>query len=505
MSHEGGGPEAAPDGPQGVPGVMTYGAPAAGELLVNRYRLEEHIGTDVTGRQIWRGVDAVLARPVALVIRQPGGEAAANMLTAAVAVSRLVHPHLVSVYDAIDERHRAYLVREWIPGIALRDVLLQSPLDPERSILVTHAIAEAVAALHAAGMVHGNVQPATIIIADDGRVVLTDPHAEGPADAESDIRAVGAVLYACLTGQWPGEFGTSTLPEAMRDGSGRLAAPRQIRAGVPPHLDQAAADLLNRSVPAPPAATLAAEFARLATQGSELDYEDDAGPMGFGHHEATGGRRRAGGKLALGVALLAAIALTGAFIGARVLGKSPQAGPSDAVGTPPATTAPANAGGTRLAVRPDQIRVVDPPQGDRKELAGIERVVDNDETTGWSTDEYNRANFGGLKPGMGVLINLGGPTKVGAVRVVVSHRGSTIELRTGSSDPGNSSAGDRQIAQTYTPLGTPAEDHSGTVFVFPVPQEKQAVQYLLVWITKLPPSDDGKFTIAVNEITVLAP
>ena len=134
-----------------VPGVMTFGASTAGEMLVDRYRLEEHIDTDTAGRQIWRGIDIVLRRPVALVIRQPGGEAAAGMLTAAVAASRIVHPHLVSVYDAIDEGHRAYLVREWVPGVALRDVLRQAPLDAERATLVTHAVAEAVAALHAAG------------------------------------------------------------------------------------------------------------------------------------------------------------------------------------------------------------------------------------------------------------------------------------------------------------------------------------------------------------------
>jgi hypothetical protein len=482
---------------------MTFPAPTVGELLVNRYRLEEHIGTDPTGRQIWRGVDAVLARPVALVVRQPGGDAAASMLTAAVAASRLVHPHLVSVYDAIDERHRAYVIREWIPGISLRDVLLQAPLDPERSVLVTHAIAEAVAALHAAGIVHGCVGPSTIIIADDGRVVLTDPNAEGQADGEFDVRAVGGVLYACLTGHWPSEYGPSTLPDVRRDATGRIATPRQIRAGIPPHLDEIASDLLSPQVQPPAAAQLAAEFARLATQGADVDYDD--GPMGFGDHEGTGGRRRAGGKLAIGVALLATIAVVGAFVGAKLLGQDPQSGPSGSGATPPATTPAATAPGAAIAVRPDQVRVVDPPTGDRKELAGYERVVDGSDTTGWNTDEYNRANFGGLKPGMGILINLGAPTRVGAVRVVVSQQGATVELRTGANDPGNTSAGDAQIASTFKPLGSPAEDHSGTVIVFPIADEQQAVQYLLVWVTKLPPNGNGKFAIAINEISLFAP
>jgi eukaryotic-like serine/threonine-protein kinase len=498
VSHDG--PQAVPGGPPGIPGVMTFPAPAVGEVLVNRYRLEEHIGSDTTGRQIWRAVDGVLNRAVALVIRQPGGDAAASMLTAAVAASRLAHPHLVAVYDAIDERHRAYVVREWIPGISLRDVLLQAPLDAERSVLVTHAITEAVAALHAAGIVHGNVGPSAIIIADDGRVVLTDPHPDDRADVEFDVRAIGAVLYACLTGHWPSEFGPSTLPDARRDGAGRLVPPRQVRGGIPPHLDEIASDLLSPQMQAPAAAPLAAEFARLATQGMELEYDD--GPIGFADHDTTGGKRRAGGKLALGVAMLAVIAVVGAFIGARVLGQEPQSGPSGSSGSPQATTPAVSGPGAAIPIRADQVRVVDPPTGDRQELAGIERVVDGKDTTGWASDEYNRPNFGGLKPGMGILVNLGTPTNVASVRVVVGQQGATLELRTGPEDFGNDSAGDEQIAKNYTSLSKPAEDHSGTVIVFPVQQD--SVQYLLVWVTKLPPNGKGKFAIAINEIAVNA-
>ncbi len=104
-------------------------------------------------------------------------------------------------------------MREWVPGISLRDVLRQAPLDAERTTLVVHALAEAVAALHAAGIVHGNIHPGTVLIADDGRVVLADAHADGPADADTDVRALGAVLYACLTAHWPyAEAGHSSCP-----------------------------------------------------------------------------------------------------------------------------------------------------------------------------------------------------------------------------------------------------------------------------------------------------
>jgi hypothetical protein len=483
---------------------MTFGTPAGGEILADRYRLEEHVNTDAAGRQIWRGIDIVLRRPVAMVLRQPGGEAAVEMLTAAVAASRLVHPHIVSVYDAIDEGHRAYVVREWVPGVALRDVLQHAPLDAERATLVAHSIAEAVAALHSAGIVHGNIHPGTILIGDDGRVVLTDAHADGTTAPDADVRAVGAVLYGCLTAHWPyAEAGRSTLPDAMRDGSGRLATPRQVRGGIPRYLDELTTDLLDPRATPPPAPALAAELARLAVEGAEPDL-DGGGPMGFDDAEAGGSRRPSAGKIAFGVAVLTAIALVGAFIGVRVLGAD-ENGQSGSPGSgPPSQQSTAHAD-RAIAIDPEHVRVIDPPPGDRTELAGDEKVIDGNESTGWRTQTYTRANFGGLKPGMGILIDLGEAIKVRSVKVVVSRQGASIALRAGTTDPGNTSSGDKTINQTYTTIGQPFADHPGTTMVFPVPDDAQATQFLLVWITKLPPDNAGKFALGVNEITVLAP
>jgi hypothetical protein len=491
---------------------MTYGAATTGEVLVDRYRLEEHIDTDTAGRQIWRGVDTVLRRPVALVVRQPGGEAAAGMLTAAVAASRLVHPHLVSVYDAIDEGHRAYLIREWVPGVALRDVLGQGPLDADRAVLVTHAVSEAVAAMHNAGIVHGNVHPGTILIADDGRVVLLDAHADAPTDPEFDVRAVGAVLYACLTGHWPyAEAGRSALPDAPRDGHGRPSRPRQVRGGVPAHLDEIAAELLDPQVAPPAAGALAGEFARLASTDPGYGYEgeeyaaeawDDQappGPMGF-RADRGGGRRRGTGKLIAGVAALVVVAAVGIFIVTQFLANSsdPQTGPTSP--GPATSTTPVP---QPIALEESQVRVVDPPDGNRAELEGIENVVDGDPATGWSTDEYfGPADFGGIKPGMGILIDLGAPTQVALVRVSTAQAGATLELRTGASDPGSTTEGDSTIDSTFTRIGTPLEN-AGTTAVLTVPSEQEPLQYLLIWISMLPEASPDIFQLTVNEVEVL--
>ena len=67
-----------------TPPVMTFGAPTVGEVLAERYELAEHINDDSAGRQVWRGVDVILRRPVAVVLRYPGGDSAQEMLQAAV-------------------------------------------------------------------------------------------------------------------------------------------------------------------------------------------------------------------------------------------------------------------------------------------------------------------------------------------------------------------------------------------------------------------------------------
>jgi eukaryotic-like serine/threonine-protein kinase len=493
--------------------VMTFGPPAAGEVLAERYELTEHVNDDSAGRQVWRGVDVVLRRPVAVVMRYPGGESAMEMLQAAVAASRVIHPNLVGVYDAIDEGERAYVVREWVDGTSLRDTVGTDPLDPAHATTVTHSVCGAVAAVHATGMVHGNIHPGTVLIADDGRVVLADARADG-ATPESDVRAVGGILYFALTGHWPeAETGRSGgVRDAVRDNNGALAAPRQVRAGVPTYLDDLAIDLLDPALAPPTADVLAAELGRLDA-ASEEQFLDDVGPLRFATADddppplSPRTRRRVLG----GAAALLLIALTGLVIGINALagsdnpsasGSTPSAGGAS---TADGTDAPAAAPPKPVPLDADHVRIVD-PQGDGTELDDAEKIVDGDDNTGWNTDRYrNYPNFGNKKDGMGVLIDLGQPREVSDVQVQLSTRGAALELRAGSTDPGEGRQGDRQIVRSYTRIGEPYEAESATKVTFSGFQPGQKFQYLLVWITKLPPAEEGSgFKIGVQEISVQA-
>ncbi|MBO4159451.1 protein kinase family protein [Micromonospora antibiotica] len=498
-----------------APPVMTFGAPTAGEILAERYELVEHINNDSAGRLVWRGVDVILRRPVAVVLRYPGGDSATEMLQAAVAASRVIHPNLVGVYDAIDEDVRAYVVREWVDGRSLRELVADGPLDPARATAIGNAVASAMAAVHATGMVHGNVHPGTVMISDDGRVVLADARTDGDDSQEADIRAVGGILYFALTGHWPhaeaplrgatAGHGRAAIPDAVRDASGAIAAPRQVRAGVPAYLDDLTMDLLDAEIAPPSSDVLSAELGRLDIP-AEDHFLDQTGTIRFtadGVEDRSPLAAAGGRKVAIGIAGLLAVALIGLLIGINTLGgdddpqTEPVARPSASTPAGDATPAPAV---RKLNIQ--DIRIIDPDSRQRNELGDAEKMLDGDEDKGWETDTYYSANFSNYKKGMGVWIDLGAPHTVKSLTATLSDSGVSAALFTGTGDFPSSSQGDKDLVKGFkTRIGQPFEQHDGTKMAFDGFDPEQKYQYLLFWITELPSTERG-FKLGVQEISV---
>jgi hypothetical protein len=497
------------EAPGGAPQVLTFGAPTAGEILADRYQLEGHVADDSHGRQLWRGVDVILRRPVAVVLRYPGGDSAGEMLSAAVAASRIVHPHLVGVYDAIDEGERAYVVREWVDGSSLRELVDDGPLDPDRAATIACAVADALAAIHASGMAHGNIHPGTVLIAGDGRVVLTDARADEATTTEADLRAVGAILYCALTAYWPhAEAGPTPVPDAPRDHGGTLPAPRQVRGGVPGYLDELTMALLDPEVEVPAAEVLVGELSRFEQDGTQpiLGGEDSLGFRAFDSAAETDELPRpVSRKILIGIVSLLVIALAGVLGTMQAL--SGRKGADTVAGGVTGTSAPQR-GATKtpvdLHIAPDQVRIVDGAGGSRApaELANAANAVDGNLNTQWKTQSYNPpAEFGNLKKGMGILIDLGQPKPVGSVQVELSTGGATLELKSGDSVGGTDAAADAAVENGFQLVGEP-KTATGTKVILPCDPSRQS-RYLMVWITKLAPDGKGRFALGVQEITLL--
>ncbi|HEX2316764.1 MAG TPA: protein kinase family protein, partial [Thermomonospora sp.] len=213
-----------------------------GTRLSGRYRLEERV-SESGGSTLWKAIDEILARAVAVRTFDADFPRVAEAVTAARAASRLTDPRLTQVFDADDSGEQAYVVSEWAAGESLEDMLKRAPLEPGRAATLLYEAAEAIATAHAAGLAHLRLCPQDLLWTTGGTVkllgvgvdaVLADVRADDPA--LQDVRALGRMLYASVTARWPGDPGDSSLPAAPEDG-GVYRAARQVQAGVPPALD----------------------------------------------------------------------------------------------------------------------------------------------------------------------------------------------------------------------------------------------------------------------------
>ncbi|MFC6089496.1 serine/threonine-protein kinase [Saccharothrix lopnurensis] len=150
--------------------------------MAGRYRLEHVLGRGSMGT-VWAAHDEVLRRDVAVkeILLPPGapdGEATVlreRTLREARSAAALAHPNLVTLHDVAQVDGDPYVVMELVPSSSLAEVVRQrGPLTDEQGAVVADAVAAALEAAHRAGITHRDVKPGNVLVADDGRVKLTD-------------------------------------------------------------------------------------------------------------------------------------------------------------------------------------------------------------------------------------------------------------------------------------------------------------------------------------------
>jgi tetratricopeptide (TPR) repeat protein len=166
----------------------------SGELLKDRYRLERTLGRGGMAA-VWLGHDEVLDRQVAVkvlsdtIASDPGF--VARFRREAQTAAGLSHPNLVGVYDFSDEGERPYLVMQFVPGEDLHSRLTRGEgVDCDK---LARELLEALAHIHAVGILHRDIKPANIVIEPDGTAKLIDFGIALPADATA-LTSPGLVL-----------------------------------------------------------------------------------------------------------------------------------------------------------------------------------------------------------------------------------------------------------------------------------------------------------------------
>ncbi|GAA3607013.1 hypothetical protein GCM10022419_109890 [Nonomuraea rosea] len=212
-----------------------------GRRIAGRYQLQEPIGRGGMGI-VWRAHDELLDRTVAVKeVRYAAalGEEVQLLnrrtMREARAAARFEHPNVIVVHDVIEEDGRPWIVMQLVQSRSLGTVIKQDgPLPHKRVAEIGLAMLDALHRAHDAGVLHRDVKPENVLLADDGRVVLTDfgiatletetqltvtglagtpafiapERLKGlPARRESDLWSLGATLYTAVEGRSPHERG----------------------------------------------------------------------------------------------------------------------------------------------------------------------------------------------------------------------------------------------------------------------------------------------------------
>jgi hypothetical protein len=497
-----------------------------GTRLGGRYRLEDRV-SDSGGWSAWKAIDETLARPVTVLTFVPGFPRISEVLTAARAASRLTDARLAQVFDVEDDWDQAYVVMEWVAGDSLDDLLADGPLEPARGAEIVAEGAEALAAAHAAGLAHLCLTPRSLRWTPGGGVkvlgvgieaALTDATADDPALA--DTQGLAMLLYAALTCYWPGP-GMGTLPPAPL-ADGRPCSPRQVCAGVPASIDEVTcqalfqrdrrrgprlstpalfADALFEVIPAPLAPPPAPVPPPLRLDsglaGPAPSYRSPAAggypPAGYpgsgggwappgrnGRPPASRPRRLASQAVIAVIALLVVAAIgTGVYSLTRSGGNSAaRAGRSPGASAHPSATShvlkPVNAGGF------DALGLASDPGNEDNSQAGL--AIDGNPTTAWHTQFYlTYADFGHLKKGTGLILDMGKTVSLSSVKITFgSTAGANVAIEVGN-NPSVSPAG----LASFTQVAKRKNVGAGTQ-TFPT-KTSPTGRYVLIWFTKLPP------------------
>ncbi|GAB7192178.1 hypothetical protein NUM3379_28870 [Kineococcus sp. NUM-3379] len=501
--------------------------------VADRYVLGRRIALE-SSTPAWEAHDTTLDRRVTVRTLPAQDPRAEDFLDAARRAALLSEQRLPRVLDAGTDDGVAFVVEEHVEGVSLGELLVQGPLP---AAAVRSLVGEAAAALDAAarrGLHHTRLTPESVLLCVDGRVrvlgtaleaalELDPPHVSAARAAALANRrdAVGlvALVYAGTTGRWPVVEDVEpypSLPSAPVDGPHSAPIPpKDLHPEVPNDLDTLCAVTFgpNEDGPRDPgelALQLAPwsmdpweptlrrmrgehavrEFREKITGREEVPEEEPPAP--FVAPKPTARPPLEQSRYALKVVavcvavglVLAVWSLSRLVVpvveGVLPASSRPTSAAPAAADAPPAPAPPPPAPAlTAPAPLPVTVTPVDPLGDGEENDADAAAAADGDAGTAWRTQRYSSPAFGGLKDGVGLVLDLGAEADVSAVEVLAGGSGGRVELRV---LPGPDVEGGTGVVVA-------GAGGSGELRLAP-PQPVRA-SALLLWFTELPRLDGG--------------
>ncbi|HWX09994.1 MAG TPA: serine/threonine-protein kinase, partial [Gaiellaceae bacterium] len=454
---------------------------------------------------VYKARDRLLERNVALKVLHPhfgdDEEYVERFRREARAAARLSHPNIVTVIDRGEADGNQFIVFEYIEGENLKELVQRTGALPvRRAIELGAAVADGLAFAHQHGLVHRDVKPQNVLLNGEGEAKVTDFGIARSLDVErgvtqtgtvmgtsnyispeqangkqvtpaTDVYSLGVVLYELLTGEVPFP-GDNFVSVAMKHVNDPPPSVLERRPDAPVRL----AHVVDRALEKDPErrfgsmGELAAELRRCVNDLGTTDAEQTfIAPRSVLRARAPHRARARRPRWPL-YALLALVAAAAIAAGVILLGGSKGKG------------APGVVAGAAIPLQ--GVGSYDPVSdgGDGSEHNdAVAKATDGNPATFWTTDHYNSSSFGGLKPGVGLVLDAGKPLTAKTVTVTTDTPGFTAKIQTGSSASGPFA--DDSSVQTVN--GT-------TTFAL----HATTARYYVVWLTSLPPGNVAH----VNEV-----
>ncbi|MFN2526312.1 MAG: protein kinase [Actinomycetota bacterium] len=479
-------------------------------ILGRRYALESVLARGGMAT-VWRARDEVLARPVAVKILHDHLAADAGFVERfqreALAAARLTHPNIVAIYDSGSqeaEQPQHYIVMELCTGGTLANLLTgRASPSPDRVAAIGSEICAALEFAHAAGVIHRDLKPGNVLLADEdllkvgdfgiakaafatkditttglilGTVAYLSPEqAQGQdPDERSDLYSLGILLYELLVGR-PPFVADSAVATAMLHVQKQPTPPRSMRAGVPRPLESVILKALEKDPEArfQTAAEMGQALRRAAgirDGRSVATTSQPAAARGADSSPAASGPRDTRWMVGVVVSVLIAVVLALSLV---------REGNNES---------PTETGGGEV-IRVMQVKSFDPHGDDgqeHEELAAL--AADGDSSTTWITSQYEASLDLVGKAGVGLVFDLGAPAEVSTIEIASPTPGYELEVRAA-----DELGADESDFQELTNVASARERQ--TIEISP-----HSARYWLLWCVRLPPA----LQLSIGEVRFLA-